>query len=250
MRVHLLFKKEELDEAKLDKTKTVVVFDVLLATSTISACLSFGARSVIPTADEKEARDIAENLPSDEYCMAGEWNGLPIVGFSYPLPLALKDKVADKTLILRTTNGTVAIRKAAAARKVWIASLLNSPAVAKKVFDEYEDETILLTCAGSANQFCLEDFYGAGYFLSELIQLAEENAVQLTDSALAAKLFYNSQKDQNEPLLAQTQVGRAMLEMDVDDDLHFVSQKGVLDVAPYLSGQEVVCDPCVSAYKN
>ena len=49
MRIHLLFKKEELDEAKLDATKTVVVFDILLATSTISACLSFGARSVIPT---------------------------------------------------------------------------------------------------------------------------------------------------------------------------------------------------------
>ncbi|ARF14949.1 2-phosphosulfolactate phosphatase [Sporosarcina ureae] len=250
MRIHLLFKKEELNEAKLDATKTVVVFDVLLATSTISACLSFGARTVIPVADEEEAREVAENLPTEEYCMAGEWNGLPIEGFTYPLPLALQGKVAGKTLILRTTNGTVAIRKAAAARKVWIASLLNSPAVAKKVFDEYEDETILLTCAGSANQFCLEDFYGAGYFLSELIQLAGENAVQLTDSALGAKLFYDSRKDQNETLLAQTQVGRAMLEMDVGEDLHFVSQKGQLEVAPYLSGQEVVCDTCISVYNN
>ena len=248
MKIHVLFKKEELDEVKLDASKTVVVFDVLLATSTISACLSFGARSVIPAADEEEAHTIAKNLPTDEYCMAGEWNGLPIEGFSYPLPLVLKEKVAGTTLILRTTNGTVAIRKASAARKVWIASLLNSPTVAKKVYEEYEDETILLTCAGSANQFCLEDFYGAGYFLSELIQLAGENAVQLTDSALAAKLFYEGHKDQNETLLAHTQVGRAMLEMGVEEDLHFVSQKGELVVAPYLSGNEVVCDHCVSAY--
>ncbi|ARF18069.1 2-phosphosulfolactate phosphatase [Sporosarcina ureae] len=250
MKIHLLFKKEELDETKLDASKTVVVFDVLLATSTISACLSFGARAVIPVADEEEAHEIAKNLPIDEYCMAGEWNGLPIDGFSYPLPLALQEKVADKTLILRTTNGTVAIRKAAAARKVWIASLLNSPAVARKVYEEYEDETILITCAGSANQFCLEDFYGAGYFLSELIQLAGENAVQLTDSALGAKLFYDSQKDQNEIVLAQTQVGSAMLEMGVSEDLHFVSQKEKLEVAPYLSGHEVVCDPFVGVYNN
>ena len=250
MRIHLLFKKEELDEAKLDATKTVVVFDVLLATSTISACLSFGARAVIPVADEEEAREIAGSLPTEEYCMAGEWNGLPIDGFSYPLPLALQEKVAGKTLILRTTNGTVAIRKAVAARKVWIASILNSPAVARKVYEEYEDETILLTCAGSANQFCLEDFYGAGYFLSELVQLAGGGAVQLTDSALGAKLFYDSQKDQNEMLLAQTQVGRAMLEMGVSEDLHFVSQKEKLEVAPYLSGHEIVCDRSVSLYNS
>ncbi|PID21796.1 2-phosphosulfolactate phosphatase [Sporosarcina sp. P3] len=250
MKIHLLFKKEELDEAKLDTSKTVVVFDVLLATSTISACLSFGARAVIPVADEEEAHEIAKSLSTDDYCMAGEWNGLPIDGFFYPLPLALQEKVADKTLILRTTNGTVAIRKATAARKVWIASLLNSPAVARKVYEEYEDETILLTCAGSANQFCLEDFYGAGYFLSELIQLAGENAVQLTDSALGAKLFYDSQKDQSEIVLAQTQVGSAMLEMGVSEDLHFVSQKEKLEVAPYLSGHEVVCDPFVSVYNS
>lgn len=250
MKIHLLFKKEELDEMKLDASKTVVVFDVLLATSTIAACLSFGARSVIPTADEREAHEIAKSFSADDICMAGEWNGLPIEGFAFPLPLALKEQVANKTLILRTTNGTVAIRKAAAARKVWMASLLNSPAVASEVYKEYENETILLTCAGSANQFCLEDFYGAGYFLTELIKLAGEGAVQLTDSARAAKLFYEGQEHQNELLLANTRVGRDMLEMDLGEDLYFVSQKAHLQVAPYLSGNEIVCDDYVNVHNT
>ncbi|WP_153721974.1 2-phosphosulfolactate phosphatase [Sporosarcina cascadiensis] len=246
MKIHLLFKKEELDETKLDYSKTVVIFDILLATSTISTCLSFGARAVIPTADEDEARETAKSWPAEEICVAGEWNGLPIEDFSYPLPLSLKQEVANKTLILSTTNGTVAIRKAAAARKVWIASLLNGPAVARKVHAEYEDETILLVCAGSANQFCLEDFYGAGYFLSELTQQAGK--VQLTDSALSAKLFYESQADRSEILLAGTRVGGSLLEFDLGEDLYFVSQKNQLETAPYLSGNQIICDRSVSVY--
>ncbi|GKV66139.1 MULTISPECIES: 2-phosphosulfolactate phosphatase [unclassified Sporosarcina] len=248
MKIHLLFKKEELDETKLDDSKTVVIFDILLATSTISACLSFGARAVIPTANEDEAREAAKSWPAEEICVAGEWNGLPIDDFSYPLPLSLKQEVANKTLILSTTNGTVAIRKAAAARKVWIASLLNGPAVAGKVHAEYEDETILLVCAGSANQFCLEDFYGAGYFLSELIRQAGK--VQLTDSALSAKLFYESQADRSEILLAGTKVGGSLLEFGLGEDLYFVSQKNQLETAPYLSGNQIICDRNVSVYNT
>ncbi|WP_301107854.1 2-phosphosulfolactate phosphatase [Sporosarcina sp.] len=249
MKIHLLFKKEELDETKLDASKTVVVFDILLATSTISACLSFGARAVIPTADEDEACEMAKNWPAEEICVAGEWNGLPIDDFSYPLPLLIKQEVANKTLILSTTNGTVAIRKAAAARKVWIASLLNSPAVARKVYAEYEDKTILLVCAGSANQFSLEDFYGAGYFLTELIRQVGEESVELTDSALSAKLFYESQADRSEILLAGSKVGVSLLDLDLSEDLYFVSQKNQLETAPSLSGNQIICDKNVSIYK-
>ena len=82
---------------------------------------------------KRKHADIAENWPSEEYCMAGEWNGLPIEGFSYPLPLALKEKVADKTLILERLTEQWRFEKPRQARKVWIASLLNSPAVARKV---------------------------------------------------------------------------------------------------------------------
>lgn len=250
MKVHVLLKKAELDEALLDASKTVVVFDILLATSTISACLSFGARAVVPAETAEEAQLIAQKRQDEAVCLAGESNGLPITGFVYPLPLALQHEVKGKTLILVTTNGTVAIRKAAKAGKVWIASLLNSETVARKVSEEYKDETILLVCAGSNNKFCLEDFYGAGYFLSQLVVKTGGAALELTDSARAANLFYESQSSNSLSILKNTRVGESLMNMEFERELHFVSQKSLIETAPYLFENEIVCDSFVSVYRS
>ncbi|RBN37955.1 2-phosphosulfolactate phosphatase, partial [Priestia megaterium] len=53
-KVHVILKKEELLAKKLEG-KTVVIFDVLLATSTIAAALQQGAIEVIPVKNEEEA---------------------------------------------------------------------------------------------------------------------------------------------------------------------------------------------------
>lgn len=246
VKIHLLLKKEEIDTVKMNEDKIAVVFDVLLATSTITACLDFGARQVIPVLDEAEALSEAKNFPSENVSLVGEYNGETIDGFLDPAPLALRQHVATKTVVLSTTNGTVAIRKAASAKKVYIASLLNGEAVSRRISDSYDNETIVVICSGSKNQFCLEDFYGAGYFIQQLITEYGKGDVDLTDSALAAKLFYENYADQALGVLGDSAVGR-MLENDkFKDDIAYVSQHGKLTTVPLLvDGKSIVSEETI-----
>lgn len=237
MKVHLLFKKEEIDQAQMDDRKVAVVFDVLLATSTITACLDFGAKQVLPVMNEREALQEADRFTKEEAVLVGEYNGVTIDGFLDPAPLTLEKHVNGKTVILSTTNGTVAIRKATAAKEVYAASILNGEAVSKTITEQHSDETIMVVCSGSKDRFCLEDFYGAGYFINQLVSIADQS-IELTDSATAAKLFYENTKSQN--VLRRSRVGKMLERYGADEELEFINQEGMLPVVPYLTDGKVI----------
>lgn len=235
---HLLMKKEDIDERQLDG-KIAVVFDVLLATSTITAALFEGAREVIPVLDGEHALKEAESRKDDRYILAGEYEGLTIDGFLSPSPLQLKEKVKDQTMILATTNGTVAIHQAMAAKKVYVASMLNGDAVAEEIKKNHPDETVVLICSGSAGRFNLEDFYGAGYFIDCLVARAGDDT-DLTDAARTALYFYRGNSDDPAEMLAQSKVGKMLSRFGFREDIRFVSQRGIFPVVPYLNGSTVV----------
>jgi 2-phosphosulfolactate phosphatase len=234
-KIHVLLKKEELEQERLDQNKIVVVFDILLATSTITTLLAHGAKEVIPVLDFEEAISEAENRNSQEILKVGEYRGKIIEGFLYPYPHMLKSKVKGKTIILSTTNGTVAIKKASRAKKVYASSLLNAKAVAGKILETYKDETILLVCAGSFGRFNVEDFYGAGYFIECLCQL--KNHWDLTDAAFTAYLIYKNSMEHSSELLKKSKVGRMMVEHGYEKEIDFITQKNVYDVVPFLKNK-------------
>lgn len=240
MKVHVLMTKEELDVEKITSDKSVVILDVLLATSTIVTCFAQGVRSVIPALNKEEALRKSEVFKG-EAVLAGEFNGDTIDGFLDPLPTLLKKHVEDKHLVLCTTNGTVAIRKAVGAKWIWIASLLNAEIVAEKVITSYENETLLVVCSGSAGQFCLEDFYGAGYFIS-CLQKQYEKKLHFTDSALGAKWFYESQKEESEQIVKKSRVGIALEQKGNYSEVQYVSQKSIIQHAPYVKDGIIVIE--------
>lgn len=223
-KIHVLLTKEEIDEHKISEEQIMVVFDVLLATTTIISALKDGAKEVIPVLDMAEARQTFEELGDDDCILAGEYDGLTLDGFYSPNPLALRDVVKDQTLILSTTNGTVAVKKSASAHKVYCASLLNNLSVSKKIKTDHTDQTIVIVCAGSGGVFNIEDFYGAGHLLSELLA---ETSYDLTDSAFAALTFYEGLKDQPTQVLQKSSVGRMLSKHQLDHVLEFVAQKSI-----------------------
>lgn len=238
MKVHLVMKKEEIDHAQMDEQKVAVVFDVLLATSTITACLDFGAKQVLPVMNEAEALQEAKQFAKNDAVLVGEYNGVTIEGFLDPAPLALKKHVAGKTVVLSTTNGTVAIRKSAGAGEVYVASILNGEMVSKQVTKVHTDKTIMVVCSGSKDRFCLEDFYGAGYFISQLVK-ASDDSIDLTDSARTAMLFYENTRDQN--ILRQSRVGKRLERYGANKELDFINQEGLSSVVPRLVEGKLVC---------
>src|SRR5206468_5631684 len=132
-KIHVLLKKEELDRERLPG-KTIVVLDVLFATSTLVAALGHGAAEVIPTMDGDAALRIAAGRAPGTYVLAGELDADTLPGFVQPTPLALlREGVHGRTVIQSTTNGTVALHNAMPAAHVYAAALLNGRAVVRHV---------------------------------------------------------------------------------------------------------------------
>ncbi len=233
-------KKEEINHEKIDDTKIAVVLDILMATTSITAALAEGAECVVPVLNESEAKSEKKKYDDEEVCLAGEDGGLVIDGFLNPVPTSLCQHVSGRKLILSTTNGTIAIRGAAKAKTTYAASLLNGAAVAEDIVNHYNGETILIICSGSSNQFCLEDFYGAGYFIEELTKITDKDQLELTDSANSAALFYNAFSNQAESILNQSKVGQMLVKAGFEKDIEFTCKKNTVDLVPKLRGQRII----------
>ena len=95
-------------EKYADGKSTVVVVDLLRATSVISTAFECGVSTIIPVRTLEEARKYKD---VENHIIAAERNTLPIEEFDYgnsPYHYINAD-VKDKTLVLTTTNGTNAI---------------------------------------------------------------------------------------------------------------------------------------------
>ena len=233
-KIHVLLKKEELDGERLEN-KIVIVLDILFATSSIVAALAHGATQVIPARDGVAALAEAEKHPAGSYVLSGELNAETLEGFAHPTPLALlAENLVARTLIYSTTNGTVALGKARGAQHAYAASLQNGEAAVSQVTLRHPGSTVLIVCSGSADNFNLEDFYGAGYLVSLFRKTGRETNLEheFSDAALAAEILHDS--IDAETCLRQARVGRMMLARGLADEIRFAAQKNVYGIVPHL----------------
>ncbi|MDG5472552.1 2-phosphosulfolactate phosphatase [Jeotgalibacillus sp. ET6] len=240
MKVHVLFKKEELEKEQLQEgNKTAVVIDVLLATTTITAALMDGAKRVLPVLTCEEGKTLAAAYQENEVVLAGEMHAKPIEGFEYPSPVHLRPKVKGKTLILSTTNGTIALNNAAAAKHVHIACLLNNSAVAEAVKHYGNEQTVLVVCAGNSGEISLEDVYGAGHFIECLAAGEKADEIEMTDAAKTAWQLYHGQPEESLKILSLSKVGKLFAQYDVLEELEFASRKNTTSLVPILQDGQV-----------
>ncbi|MCP3030148.1 2-phosphosulfolactate phosphatase [Halobacillus sp. A1] len=224
--IQLIFKKEDIEPEQM-KGKVAVVFDILFATTTITAALEDGAESVFAVYDQAQAREKARSLDEDSYVLAGEEQGRTIDGFYHPLRTYLNPIVKGKHLILSTTNGTVAINRSSQAEHLYTSSLLNNREMAKHLVEQHKgDQTIVLVCSGTSGHFTMEDFYGAGSLLSYLV---EKETFNLSDAAQTALQFYNGLSLSPYELLRSTKIGNILLDFGMHErELKFAAQEGSL----------------------
>lgn len=236
-RIHALARKEDLDAERLPG-KVVIVLDVLFATTTIAAAFAAGAKEVVPALDADGAREAAQGRSAGSYVLSGESRAITIEGFAHPSPLALTRRwpLAGKSLIYATTNGTVALAKSAAAPHVYAAALVNARAVVEHVQREHAEETVLLACAGSVENFNLEDFYGAGHLAALFAETGP--APDFSDAALAARKLHD--RNSVEECLRESRVGRMMLDRGLEEEVAYASAKGTLAVVPRLEAGRLV----------
>ncbi len=146
--------------------RTVLVLDVLRATTTMCAAMHAGARAIVPVADPEDARRLAEGLGPDAV-LAGERGAQRIPGFhlgNSPLEMT-RDAVGGRTLVMCTTNGTGALLATQGARATWPAAAANftaASAVARAAWER--DRDLVILCAGRGGLCSLDDAYAAGRF--------------------------------------------------------------------------------------
>ena len=236
-KVHVLTKREELDGVRL-AGKVAVVLDVLFATTTMIAALANGAREVRPVLDEAAARAEAKRCGEAPHVLSGELMAETLPGFAHPAPLALLEHgVSGKVLVYSTTNGTVAMRHASGAAHVYCGALINCRAVAEHVLARHAGDTVLLVCSGSANNFNLEDFVGAGAIVEHLSARLGPSA-DLSDAARAARSVYRSAE--LPAALLECRVGRMMARRGLAHEVEFACKTDLYSLVPALGADGIL----------
>src|SRR5688572_25556818 len=126
MKVDVYFAPTELTDRSLAGT-VVAVVDVLRATSTIVEAIANGARAILPAADMDDALRLAQTIGRSEVLMCGERGARKIEGFDLgnsPLEFT-SEVVADKLVVMTTTNGTRALIAGQTADRCIVAGFLN-----------------------------------------------------------------------------------------------------------------------------
>lgn len=232
--------------------QTVVVVDVLRATTTIVSALNNGCTGVMPQPSVEAARATYQQIKEDSV-IGGERGGQIVEGFhqgNSPIeytPTVIK----DKTLILATTNGTVAMEHCRAAKRVLIGAMVNLSAVARQI---KQDCQVTVVCSGTDRCITSEDVLFAGALLERIIALrieASQPAGQLTDMASIALGHWKTTRqalDQGKPLadfFRNARGGLNLVKIGHDSDIVFASQIDTFDLVPELDlNRWIITSPC------
>ena len=215
--------------------KTVVVVDILRATSCMTTALAHGIDGIIPVATLEEAL----TAKSARVFTAGERDGKKVDGFDLgnsPFEY-MEENLKGKTIAFTTTNGTQAIVKSLGAREIIIGSFLNLAAVVRYL--ENGKDNILIVCAGWKGKFNLEDTLFAGAVV-EALQRTIEPAC---DAPLAAMQLYRSAKhDLNDALKNSSHVKR-LARLGIHKDIAFCLTPNQYQVVPVLKDGVLIPAP-------
>ncbi|MBR8536751.1 2-phosphosulfolactate phosphatase [Carboxylicivirga sediminis] len=226
----------QLVNSEVVEGKTVVVIDVLRATSVMITALQNGAKAVIPVTTPDEAFEMKKQLGRD-VLLGGERMAEPIPGFDFgnsPLSYTA-DVVSGKTLVMTTTNGTLAINNSLTAQELIVASFINSDAVCQFLSNK---EDVIIVCSGNNGLYTLEDALCAGQIIYQLQKAGM--AVQCTDFALAQKALYESHRDNLGQLSTSGYHYNVLQQKGYVDDLAYCFETSISKTIPVWNGQALV----------
>jgi 2-phosphosulfolactate phosphatase len=215
--------------------KAVVVIDILRATTTIVHALAAGAAEVTVCQEVDEALRLAASR-SQGVVLGGERGGLPIAGFDLGnSPTAYtRERVAGREVIFTTTNGTRAMARCAAARRILIGAFTNFSAICRELADEPH---VVLVCAGTDGEVTREDTLFAGAVVDELARgrttLVNDQA-EIAADAWRACVQGLTGEDPLGRALRSSRGGRNLIATGQEDDIDIAAQIDRFDSVPQL----------------
>jgi len=217
-----------------------VVFDVLRATSTMVTALANGAMEVVPVRSIEEA--VGWRLHDPEVLLGGERGGVRISaalsgGVEFDLGNSpreyTREKVADRRVVMTTTNGTRALRACAGAQRTFVGALRNRAALAARLRD-LKPGRLLLVCSGTGEESAMEDVLSAGALAAMVADVARDDA-RLGDGWRMALALYESARSNLAKALAETKNGLRLAAMEeLAPDIEVCASLDDLEFVPWL----------------
>ncbi|TWU27849.1 2-phosphosulfolactate phosphatase [Bythopirellula polymerisocia] len=221
---------------------TVIVVDLLRASTTICFALNSGAAAVVPLLEIGDVADRVQQLGRANVVLGGERGGDLIAGFDLgnsPIEYT-PDQVFGRTVLFTTTNGTRALLHARIAQRVLVGAAVNRAAIAAAA--QFSPRVDIL-CAGTGGIVTREDILAAGAIVDELIRNTDAghwHSNEWADSAhrewqellSGARANRRSPSDQFAWELQSTPGGKNLLAIGHADDLPTCAQLDTLAVVP------------------
>jgi 2-phosphosulfolactate phosphatase len=170
---------------------TVVIIDVLRATSTIATALYNGARYIVPVDSVAKCIELGRQI---NCITAGERDGKIAEGLSYgnsPFEYS-RDFISGKILVLTTTNGTRLLHMALdkGAREIVTGSFANLNAITDYLIGQKNN--VILACAAWKDRINIEDTLFAGAVIE---RVREHFTIECDASHIAANLYHKAADD-------------------------------------------------------
>ena len=222
----------------LVRGKSVLVIDVLRATTTIVQALQNGAKSVVPAESPDEAIRIAQGLERDSTRLIGEKGLKPIEGFALGnSPLEMTSKaVGGMTLVMSTTNGTPAFSNLDSANTVIVAAATNFTVAAEAAREAVgESDELMIVCAGRGRRFALEDAYTAGRFVQAMTAGRARGEVEVSDAGIAARELVRRYGDKWRRAFNASAAARDLVAVGMKADINAATEFDSASVVPIYS---------------
>jgi 2-phosphosulfolactate phosphatase len=170
---------------------TVVIIDVLRATTTIATALYNGARYIVPVDSVAKCIELGRQI---NCITAGERDGKIAEGLRYgnsPFEYS-REFISGKILVLTTTNGTRLLHMALdkGAREIVTGSFANLNAVTEYLINQKNN--VILACAAWKDKINIEDSLFAGALIEKVKDYFN---IECDASHIAANLHSRATRD-------------------------------------------------------
>ena len=217
------------------KGKTVVVIDILRATSSMCVAFQSGVNKILPVSTPEECMIFRDF----DFLCAAERNAVKLDGFDMGnSPFEFQNPLLkDKNIAFTTTNGTKSIKlsKKWGAAQVAIGSFLNIDVLCQWLTGQPHD--VALLCSGWKDLPNLEDTLFAGAVAEKL-----ENEFHSTcDSTLMARSLYANMKTDLEQHVRKASHAMRFKDLHTgQDDVKFCLQLNTAPVLPLMQGEYIM----------
>jgi 2-phosphosulfolactate phosphatase len=231
--VEVCFSPKLFPEILTRENVVVVLVDILRATTTICTAFENGVKAIIPVATPEEAREYKDR----GFLVASEQDGkkLDFADFGNSAFSFSREKVAGKTLVYCTTNGTRAMEMAKQSEQIVIGAFINISALTRWLIDN--DKNVVILCSGWKKKFCLEDTLFAGALSGRLL-----NSGKFTtncDSVHASIDLWEIAKTDVLQYIEKAAHRHRLKKLGLDDVIPYSFTFDLTNVVPVFDGQQI-----------